>query len=182
LTEGWPRIKSRHITKLSPWVEIVAREVEFVPGEPAHLYHAVAQHDYVCIVAVTPDKLIPVVRQYRPAVEKFTWELPAGLVDPGEDPAESGRRELQEETGYSTRALHPLGASYPCTGRMSNRLHSFFIEAGDRAGTFQPEPGLTVKLVSPAELGRLIAAEEFNAQHLGTLLLATLHEFIALEL
>ena len=41
------------------------------------------------------------MRQYRPALEAFTWELPAGLVDPGEDPAETCRRELMEETDFS---------------------------------------------------------------------------------
>ncbi len=40
------------------------------------------------------------MRQYRPAVERFTWELPAGLLDEGETPADAFRRELMEETGY----------------------------------------------------------------------------------
>jgi 8-oxo-dGTP pyrophosphatase MutT (NUDIX family) len=183
MDESWPRIKSRRTTQISPWVEIVEREVEFATGDAPQIYHAVAQNDYVGIVALTPDKRIPIVRQYRPAVERYTWELPAGLVDAGEDPAESCRRELLEETGFPARAIHALGIAYPCTGRLSNRQHSFFVETGDCTATFQPEPGLTVKLVSSSELGRLIAAGEFSSQlHLGALLLATLRGFIALEL
>src|SRR4051812_4658568 len=132
MDDSWPRIRSRRTTRLSPWGEIVEREVEFAAGEAPQNYHAIAQQDYVTIVALTPDKQIPIVRQYRPAVEDFTWELPAGLVDAAEDPAESCRRELLEETGFPARAVHPLGTSYPCTGRLSNRLHSFFVETGDR--------------------------------------------------
>src|SRR4051794_10022268 len=55
--------------------------------------------DYIAIVALTADEKIPLVRQYRPALEAFSWELPAGLVDPGESPADGCRRELLEETG-----------------------------------------------------------------------------------
>src|SRR5262245_58620115 len=83
----WPRIKSRRTTVVSPWTSIIAREVEFAPDAPAEVYHAVAQADYISIVAVTPNGRIPIVRQYRPALEAFSWELPAGLVDAGEDPA-----------------------------------------------------------------------------------------------
>ena len=128
MTEQWPKIKSRQTITLSPWVDIIAREVEFAPGEPTQIYHAVGQQDYLAIVALTPDGRFPMVRQYRPALEAFTWELPAGLAEPGEDPAEGCQRELLEETGYPARAIHALGTAAPCTGRLSNR-HPFLFSA-----------------------------------------------------
>jgi 8-oxo-dGTP pyrophosphatase MutT (NUDIX family) len=177
----WPKIRSRQTTKISPWMNIVAREVEFSADGPTHVYHAVGQADYVSILALLPDGRIPIVRQYRPAAEAFTWELPAGMVDPGEDAEVSCRRELMEETGYPARAIHRLGNSSPCTGRLSNRIHSFFVEAGERARKFEAEPGLTVKLVQPVELVRLIKSGEFISQlHIGTLMLAELHGFLVL--
>jgi ADP-ribose pyrophosphatase len=178
---SWPRIRARSMTTLSPWVSIVAREVEFERGAPRELYHAVEQADYISIVALTEGGKIPIVRQYRPALETFTWELPAGLVDPGEAPAETCRRELLEETGLTTRAIHRLGTHAPCTGRLNNRVHTFFIEAGERIADFKPEPGLTVKLVSPAEIVRMIKSGLFVAQlHVGALLLAELNGFLTL--
>jgi ADP-ribose pyrophosphatase len=54
------------------------REVKFAPGAKPELYHAVGQQDYTAIFARTPDGQIPIVRQYRPALERFTWELPLG--------------------------------------------------------------------------------------------------------
>jgi 8-oxo-dGTP pyrophosphatase MutT (NUDIX family) len=179
--KSWPRIRARHATTLSPWVSIMAREVEFARGAPAEIYHAVEQADYIAIVALTPAGKIPIVRQYRPALEAFSWELPAGLVDAGEDPAEGCRRELLEETGLPARAIHRLGRNSPCTGRLSNRVHSFFVETGNPGAEFAPEPGISMKLVTPAEIVRMIRSGEFVAQlHVGALLLAELHGFLTL--
>ena len=176
-----PRIRSRNLTTVSPWMSIIAREVELVEGEPPELYHAVEQADYVAIVALTRAGNMPIVRQYRPAVEAFTWELPAGLVDLGEKPIESCRRELAEEAGLTALAVHPLGETSPCTGRLSNKIHSFFVEAGDPAKGFKPEPGVRVELVSPADIVGLIEAGSFVSQlHLGALLLAELGGFLTL--
>src|SRR5262245_18215004 len=111
----WPRIRSRHTTAVSPWMSIIAREVEFARGEAPHVYHAVAQADNMSIVAPTAGGKIPIARQYRPALEAFTWELPAGLVDPGEVPAEGCRREHLEETGLTARSVHALGYNSACT-------------------------------------------------------------------
>src|SRR5260370_23026903 len=113
----WQRIRSRRTTAVSPWMSIIAREVEFSRGAPAEVYHAVEQADYIAIVAITRGGKIPLVRQFRPALEAFSWELPAGLVERGERPADCARRELMEGTRLSTRAIHPLGETLPCTRR-----------------------------------------------------------------
>jgi len=177
----WPRIRSRRITRVSPWVSIVAREVEFTRGAKSQTYHAVEQADYIAIVALTRSGKIPIVRQYRPALEAFSWELPAGLVDPGEDPVDCCERELAEETGLTARKIHPLGATFPCTGRLSNRIHSFYVEAGPRVNGFAPEAGMQVKLISPVEIARLIRNGQFVSQlHIGALLLAELRGFLVL--
>jgi ADP-ribose pyrophosphatase len=177
----WPRIRSRRTTKISPWMSIIAREVEFARNAPTQVYHAVEQADYIAIVALTRAGKIPIVRQYRPALESFSWELPAGLLNTGESPIETCRRELLEETGLTARAIHSLGQKSPCTGRLNNRIHSFFVEAGERIRGFRPEPGITVKLVSPGEIVRLIKAGDFVSQlHIGALLLAELNGFLKL--
>jgi 8-oxo-dGTP pyrophosphatase MutT (NUDIX family) len=182
MNDGWPKIISRETIAVSPWMDLVAREVEFAPGEPSQIYHAVAQLDYLAIVALTPDGRFPIVRQYRPAIEAFTWELPAGLAERGEDLAEGCKRELLEETGYTTQAIHFLGTAAPCTGRLGNRIHSYFLLTGERADNSVPEPGITVELATPAELVAMISSGEFVPQlHLGALLLAELRSFITLR-
>ena len=159
--------------RVSPWVEIIEREVEFEPGAAAELYHAIDQQDYIAIVARTPNGTIPIVRQYRPALEDFTWELPAGMMDKGEAPADCCRRELLEETGFPARAVHALGSYAPCTARLSNRVHSFFVETDPRADQPATEVGIELRLVTLHELAALILEGEFVLQlHIGALLLA----------
>jgi 8-oxo-dGTP pyrophosphatase MutT (NUDIX family) len=174
-SDFWPKIVNRITTEVSPWVDLVAREVEFSPGAEPQLYHSVATFDYVIVLAVTPDGRIPLVRQYRPAVEEFTLEFPAGIVDSGEDPAVTASRELLEETGLPTESIHLLAVNKTDAGRLSNRVHSYFVQTGPRLPDFEPEAGLAVRLVTSSELVRLIREGEFDAQaNLGTLLLAVL--------
>lgn len=177
----FPRIKSRRTIPISPWMKVIEREVEFTAGAKPELYHAVGQQDYIAIVARTPDGRLPIVRQYRPALERFTWELPAGLVDDGEDAATTCSRELMEETGFPSRAVHALGSFAPCTARLSNQVHSFFVECGPRASDAVPEAGIEVRLVTPAELAGLIRSGDFTLQlHIGALMLAGMHGYIDL--
>jgi len=171
----WPKIKARRKTRISPWMEIIEREVEFAPGAKSELYHAVGQQDYIAIVALTPDGRIPIVRQFRPALEQFTWELPAGLMDKDEAAVDTCRRELLEETGYPASAVYALGHYAPCTARLSNRVHSFFVQTGVHSPEMKTEAGIELKLVTPAELARLILSGEFVLQlHIGAILLAGL--------
>ena len=181
MAEDWPKIKGRRTTTVSPWVAIIEREVEFTPGAAVELYHAVGQQDYIAIVARTPDGKIPIVRQYRPALERFTWELPAGLVEIGEAATETCKRELLEETGFPALAVHALGEYAPCTSRLSNMMHSFFVETGARAEGHPAESGIELKLVTPAELAALIRSGEFVLLlHIGAILLAGLRGYIDL--
>jgi 8-oxo-dGTP pyrophosphatase MutT (NUDIX family) len=161
---------------------IIEREVELAPEAEIELYHAVGQQDYIAIVATLPDSRLPIVRQYRPALESFTWELPAGLLDPGEDAAACCCRELMEETGFTARAVHALGCYAPCTARMSNKVHSFYVEIDPRVEGKATETGIEVKLVNPAQLAELILAGEFVLQlHIGAILLAGLRGCIDLR-
>ncbi len=182
MSDTWPKIKARRTTKISPWLDVIERDVEFAEGEAPQRYHSVGQKDYVCIVALTPDRRVPIVRQYRPAVEAFTWELPAGMVDDGEDPAECCRRELLEETGYPARTVHSIGTSYACTGRLSNRVHSFFVETGECIEGFRGEPGVGTRLVSLDELRQIITSGELSLQlHIGAVFQAALRSFLPLN-
>jgi len=181
MAEDWPKIKARRNTTISPWMTIIEREVEFSAGAPTELYHAIDQQDYIAIVAMTPEGKIPIVRQYRPALERFTWELPAGMVEQGEAAADCCRRELLEETGYPARAVHTLGTYAPCTARLSNRVHSFFVETGARNESQATETGIELRLVTPAELAALILMAEFVLQiHIGAILLAGMGGYLDL--
>ncbi len=160
--EAYPRIVNRQTTRLSPWVELVEKQVQFAPGETPQTYHCVTQNAYVGMIVRTAAGLLPIVRQYRPAVEAFTWEFPAGTIEPGEAPEQAARREVIEETGLEPLETVSLGEFFPDTGRIQISCHAFHVTT--RPGPALPvaEPGLTVRLVNHAELKRMIVSGEFR--------------------
>ena len=73
----YPRIIEARRTQISPWVALVEKSVQFAADEPPRIYHCLTQDDYVGVLALTTEGLVPIVRQFRPCVEEFTWEFPA---------------------------------------------------------------------------------------------------------
>ena len=71
--EIYPRIVRRQTTRLSPWAAVREKHVQFAPGEAAQIYHCMTQAPYVGMLVRTAGGLLPIVRQYRPAVEAYTW-------------------------------------------------------------------------------------------------------------
>ena len=175
---GEPRILKRTEGQVSPWVRLVAKDVLTAAGSEPQTYHCLAQADYVTIVARLPDGRLPIVRQFRPAVEQDTWELPAGLLESNEDAESAAKRELLEETGAEPGQVVHLGTLYPDTGRLENRIHIVAVEATLPRPDFVPEPGLSVSLVAPSQLRTMILMGDFSHQlHVGALALAELKGF-----
>jgi ADP-ribose diphosphatase len=88
----------------------------------------VVEHsDSVAVVVLDERGNILLVRQYRHAVGKSLLEIPAGGIDPGEEPVEAVRRELQEEAGYFPRKIGKLGGFYATPGYGTEYLHCFLV-------------------------------------------------------
>jgi len=150
-------------TTLSPWVTVIGRSVQF-PGQPRpEDYHSLRQADYVTVFAVTPDGRIPLVEQFRPALERKTLELPGGLLDKDEAPLLSATRELLEETGRATRGdVTLLGRLAPDSGRLENSLWGYFATVDEPDPNWKPEAGVSSVTVSKAEFRDLILSGEFD--------------------
>ena len=130
----------------------------------------------MCVVAFTDRDELVLVRQYRPAVERHTLELPSGHVEPKETPAESARRELAEECGFDAPRLELLGPLASDTGRNENRIWCYFAAKVSSLGPdYVPEPGVERILAPRAQLPELMARAEFDhALHLAALMLAVM--------
>jgi ADP-ribose pyrophosphatase len=177
----WPKVVRQTSSNISPWLNLIAREVEFAPSSSSEVYHAVQTADYVIVVAQTFDKKIPLVRQFRPAIERFTLEFPSGLRETREEPDATARRELLEETGYTASRVASLGVGASDSGRLTCSTYSFFIETGGQAPDFKPEPKVEMRLVTQAELLQLISDGDFDVQgHIGALMQAILHQHLRL--
>lgn len=79
--------------------------------------------DWVNIVARTTDNRIVLVNQFRYGSDGFSWEIPGGIIERGEDPVVAGLRELQEETGYGGGKARLLGSIRPNPAIMNNLCH-----------------------------------------------------------
>jgi ADP-ribose pyrophosphatase len=155
----------------TPWFQILAKTMR--AGEAP--YYSLKLPDYSAVVALTDEQQVLIVRQYRPAVERYTLELPSGLIDPGETPAETARRELQEETGYEAVVVENLGPMLPDTGRLANRIYSCVATGVRRMEGRMPEEGIEVLTWPLDELARATVDGRFDhALHVAVLMVAVL--------
>jgi ADP-ribose pyrophosphatase len=119
----------------------------------------------VVIVPMTDDGEILLVRQYRHAIGRFAWELPAGSLKPDEDAMDAARRECQEEVGLIPSRLTRLGAFFPTPGYCDEEM-TFYRAHGLReptaAETAQPDEDedIEVQAFSLADIRRKVATGE----------------------
>ncbi|MBC07618.1 NUDIX hydrolase [Thalassospira sp.] len=173
--KSFPKITSNQLTTLSPWVTLSAKNVSWDSAEKPSVFHSFQQADYVTMLGVRPDGLIPIVKQFRPAVEEFTLELPGGLLDRNDAPENIAIGEMREETGHNV--LHSptfLGCLYPDTGRLENRFWAYFSEVSPQENSdWNQEPGIEVILVTRNELREMILDGRFKqALHISVIGLA----------
>ena len=155
----------------TPWFDLLAKTMD-AGDEP---YYSLRLPDYVSILAITDDQHVLCVRQYRPAVERYTLELPSGLIDPGESPEQSALRELLEETGYQAGTLEVLGPMLPDTGRLGNRIWACVAAGLRRVEDREPEASLEVVSLTVPELLCATADGRFDhALHVAVILMAQL--------
>jgi ADP-ribose diphosphatase len=86
----------------------------------------------VVIAALTESDELVLERQFRYPLGHDFIELPAGKIDPGEDPAQTARRELAEETGYAASNWRRLGVIHPSIGYSNERIEIFLAEGLSR--------------------------------------------------
>jgi ADP-ribose pyrophosphatase len=117
----------------------------------------------IAVVALDEQDKVLLVRQFRHPVDKFLLEIPAGGIDPGEEPLESVHRELQEEIGYFPRKIENLGGFYTIPGYGTEYLHCFV--ASDLVPSrliAEDTEDIELVRISLDEIPRLIASGEIS--------------------
>jgi ADP-ribose pyrophosphatase len=125
------------------------------------------------VLATTAEGEIVMVKQFRPAINDYTLELPGGSIEPSETPEQAAIRELYEETGYRCDQLRLLCEGQSMTNRTDARYFTFLGLNAALDPAFQPKEDIEVVLLNPQELRLLGTAGRFR-QHsvLGQLVLA----------
>jgi ADP-ribose pyrophosphatase len=121
----------------------------------------VEHNDCVTVVPVDANGDILLVRQFRKAIEKELLEIPAGGIDPGEDPPTAVKRELQEEIGYLPGKIERLGGFYSTPGFCNEYLH-LYLATDLKPGRLYAEdtPGIETVRIKPRQILNLIRSGE----------------------
>jgi len=119
-------------------VDLRVDEIDRLRGGGRRKVEVIEHAGGVCIIALPTPREIVLVKQYRHAVDAELWEVPAGMIERGEPPIETARRELIEETGYRADSLRFLWSIFTTPGFCNERIH-FFAAEGLTAGDARPE-------------------------------------------
>ena len=118
-----------------------------------------------CVVPVLPDGRILLIRQYRPALNRETTELPAGAIDP-EDPdyAATASRELEEETGYRCSSLRHLVSLDTAVAWCDEHIEVYAAEGLIRVGEQKLDPAEEIQpeIITEEEAGRRVLSGEIS--------------------
>lgn len=108
-------------------IDLFVDQVELPNGE--YSTREIIRHPgAVAVIAITDDHKLVMVEQYRKPLERSILEIPAGKLDPGEDPADTAIRELEEETGYTTDKLTFITSFYTSPGFADEILYLYLAE------------------------------------------------------
>jgi len=158
------------------WLHLRADAWETAAGRLLDPWYMLEWRDFVHVVALTPEGLLVLVRQFRPGAGTAVLELPGGLMEPGEtDPLATAAREFREETGYRAARFLPVASLWPEPAHATNRVHFVLAEDAVPEGAPMLDPGeeLVVELHDvSAVLAGLADGVLGNAGHVGGLLLA----------
>jgi 8-oxo-dGTP pyrophosphatase MutT (NUDIX family) len=123
-----------------------------------HIVDRLLVPDWVNVVAVTEHNEMLFVRQWRFGTRTFTLEIPAGLVEPGEESLEAGQRELLEETGYAGPDARVIGTVFPNPAFMNNRTTTIYLPRVTRVAEQRLDPmeELEIVKVPIAEVDRML--------------------------
>jgi len=114
--------------------------------------------DWVNVVAVSEDRQVVLIEQFRHGSGSMMLEIPGGMVDPGEEPSIAAARELLEETGYKPGRLVAIGRSLPNPAIQNNTIHHFLALDCEKVANaaFDDHESIATRLIPLSELENLV--------------------------
>ncbi|MDR8393721.1 NUDIX hydrolase [Aliifodinibius sp. S!AR15-10] len=109
-------------------------------------FYIIDAPNWVNVIAITADREVVLVEQFRFGVDKPSLEIPGGVCDPGESPLETAKRELQEETGYISKKWSSLGKVSANPAIMNNYNYFFLAEECEPNGTMNLDQHERIKV------------------------------------
>jgi ADP-ribose pyrophosphatase len=129
--ETWERIESKEIADCRVFK---VRENLMRNGDKTGKFYVIENSDWVNVVAVTKDFDVVMIEQFRHGIEEITLEIPGGMIDGDESPETAARRELLEETGYTSDEFVLLGKSRPNPAIQNNTIYHYLALNAEKTG------------------------------------------------
>ena len=140
-----------------------------------HDFYILESRDWVNIIPLTRNKEVILIRQYRHGIREITLEIPGGIIENGDSPEDSARRELLEETGYRDYEMIPLGSVHTNPAFLNNRCYTFLALGVTRVGPQDQDENEDIEVVvSP--LGKIPELIR-NGEITHSLILAAFYRF-----
>lgn len=158
------------------WIKLRADRLQTAAGVEIAPWYVLEYPDWAVVVALTEDRRVVLVRQWRHAAQAWSLELPGGVMDATDaDAVATARRELREETGFDAAEWRFLYAAHPNPAIQTNRLHVVLATGAYLAGDTAREDGeaMTVDVLDiPAVLALVRAGSLGQSMHVGAILVA----------
>jgi ADP-ribose pyrophosphatase len=159
----WKTLRRQLLLDRSPWLRVMADDVELPDGRSVEGYLRLETNDHVVVVPQTADGRLIFLRSYKRGPDAIDLQPPAGMIEPGEAPAVAAERELLEETGYKAERWISLGRSV-LGGNLGAGWAHLFLATGCR-NVAAPDAGdletAEMVLLTPDEARRRWRAGEF---------------------
>lgn len=115
------------------WVDVLLADVELADGTRFD-HHIVRTRSAASCVVVNDRDEVLLMWRHRLAIDKWVWEIPSGVIEEGEDPADCAVREVEEETGWRVTGVTALVAFHPVGGMLRSTYHLFFAHEAEYVG------------------------------------------------
>jgi len=157
------KLKKREILHNGVVFDLIVDHIEYPSGNGS--VREVAKHPGgAVVVPVFENGDVLMIKQFRYPIEKVIYELPAGKLDPDEDPEHCARRELEEETGYKAGTYRKLTAFYTTPGFCTEKLHIYLAtglqELKSGQNLEEGEESITLERIPLQQALDMIAEEE----------------------
>jgi ADP-ribose pyrophosphatase len=170
----WRQIASKWLVQ-DRWLSLRADICEIQNGLIVDPYYVMEERDWVHVFARDNQDRVLVVRQYRYAGNVECGELPGGVVESGETPEATARRELQEETGYLAHTWLKVGKVFANPARQTNFIHIYLASDLSIRGEQRLDESeeISIEFLSVADIKTAIETGEFaQALHIASFYLS----------
>jgi len=152
-----PERLARNVVYQSPWVNLYLDTVKFPNGRVIDKFHLL-DFSHSAVVAIVENDVENIIfaRIYRYTSGNIDWELPAGGVDMGETEIEAAKREVLEETGYTTDNHQLIYSYYPMNGNANKIFHVVHCKAIDCVQGFDTDEVSETRWFTKAEIRQMI--------------------------